>query len=164
MIKTINTFTRAAVFAPLLLLAVCASPPSEAHDRGIANAHTCSVIGEAFRATIPSKIWQERLLEAQGSNAQTGAVDPTRERDSHIALPQVQYPKLLDRPSAVCELIFDLDTRGKPSKIDAVCSDPRFESAAIAGLEKARFKSARSNGGRVPYYGVLYPIEFCVSG
>lgn len=65
--------------------------------------------------------------------------------------------------SGTCNVLFDVDTRGRPFNLTAQCSDNVFEAEAIRSVSKAEFLPKISQTGvAVEQHGAIYPLEFKV--
>lgn len=62
--------------------------------------------------------------------------------------------------SGSCDVIFDVDTRGRPFNIVAQCTDDLFAKEAARAVSKAEFLPKIRNGVAVEQRGAIYPIEF----
>lgn len=65
--------------------------------------------------------------------------------------------------SGSCDVLFDVDTRGRPFNLTAQCTDDVFRAEAIRAVSKAEFLPRFSqNGVAVEQQGAIYPIAFQV--
>jgi protein TonB len=62
--------------------------------------------------------------------------------------------------SGSCDVIFDVDTRGRPFNIVAQCTDDLFAKEAARAVSKAEFLPKIRNGVAVQQRSAIYPIEF----
>jgi len=63
--------------------------------------------------------------------------------------------------SGSCDVVFDVDTRGRPFNLTAQCTDNIFRAEAIRAVSKAEFLPKVSrNGVAVEQRGAIYPIAF----
>ena len=85
------------------------------------------------------------------------------ERDAvPIRPPVVVYP---DRAAqrgheGICEVRFDVDTRGSPFNVVADCSDAVFEREAVRAVRRSEFAPKIERGQPIERTNVVYPIEF----
>jgi len=65
--------------------------------------------------------------------------------------------------SGDCDVLFDVDTRGRPFNITATCTDDVFNAEAIRSVGKAEFlPKVNAQGIAVEQHGAIYPLEFRV--
>jgi len=64
--------------------------------------------------------------------------------------------------SGRCDVLFDVDTRGRPFNLTAQCTDDIFRAEAIRAVSKAEFLPKIRRGVAVEQTGAIYPIEFKV--
>lgn len=65
--------------------------------------------------------------------------------------------------SGSCEVLFDVDTRGRPFNLTATCTDDIFKAEAIRSVSKAEFlPKVNKSGVLVEQQGAIYPLEFKV--
>lgn len=65
--------------------------------------------------------------------------------------------------SGSCDVLFDVDTRGRPFNLTAQCTDNLFKAEAIRSVSKAEFlPKIGKTGVAVEQHGAIYPIEFKV--
>jgi protein TonB len=63
--------------------------------------------------------------------------------------------------SGSCDVLFDVDTRGRPFNLTAQCTDDVFRAEAIRAVSKAEFLPRVSQTGvAVEQHGAVYPIVF----
>ncbi|MDP1557286.1 MAG: energy transducer TonB [Hyphomonas sp.] len=63
--------------------------------------------------------------------------------------------------SGSCDVLFDVDTRGRPFNLTAQCTDEIFRAEAIRAVSKAEFlPKVSQNGIAVEQHGAIYPLEF----
>ena len=62
----------------------------------------------------------------------------------------------------VCDVTIDVDPRGNPFNISAICSDNLFRQEAIRAVENVRFIPAVRDWKAVTSRGVVIPIEFAL--
>lgn len=63
--------------------------------------------------------------------------------------------------SGSCDVLFDVDRRGRPFNLTAQCTDEIFRAEAIRAVSKAEFlPKVSQNGIAVEQYGAIYPIAF----
>ncbi|MFN7164701.1 MAG: energy transducer TonB [Hyphomonas sp.] len=63
--------------------------------------------------------------------------------------------------SGSCDVLFDVDTRGRPFNLTAQCTDEIFRAEAIRAVSKAEFlPKVSQNGIAVEQHGAIYPIAF----
>lgn len=66
--------------------------------------------------------------------------------------------------SGSCDVLFDVDTRGRPFNLTAQCTDDVFKAEAIRAVGKAEFlPKIGKTGVAVEQHGAIYPIEFEVN-
>ncbi|MBA4339343.1 MAG: energy transducer TonB [Hyphomonas sp.] len=66
--------------------------------------------------------------------------------------------------SGSCDVLFDVDTRGRPFNLTAQCTDDIFRAEAIRAVSKAEFLPKVSQSGvAVEQQGAIYPIAFEVN-
>ena len=63
-----------------------------------------------------------------------------------------------------CEVRFDVDMRGKPYNIEAVCSDQVFRREAERAVSRVQFAPKIQRGRAVERRNVVYPLEFRLTG
>lgn len=77
--------------------------------------------------------------------------------------PAVPAAALTRGISGSCDVLFDVDTRGRPFNLTAQCTDDIFRAEAIRAVSKAEFLPRISQGGvAVEQHGAIYPLEFKV--
>jgi periplasmic protein TonB len=64
--------------------------------------------------------------------------------------------------SGSCDVMFDVDVRGRPFNLTAQCTNDLFKAEAIRAVSKAEFLPKVRNGAPVEQRGAIYPIEFVV--
>lgn len=64
--------------------------------------------------------------------------------------------------SGSCDVVFDVDTRGRPFNLTARCTDDIFRTEAIRAVSKAEFLPKIRNGVAVQQTGAIYLLEFDV--
>lgn len=64
--------------------------------------------------------------------------------------------------SGSCDVMFDVDVRGRPFNLTAQCTNDIFKAEAIRAVSKAEFLPKVRNGAPVEQRGAIYPIEFVV--
>jgi len=65
--------------------------------------------------------------------------------------------------SGSCDVLFDVDTLGRPFNLSAQCTDEIFRAEAIRAVSKAEFlPKVSANGIAVEQHGAIYPLEFKV--
>lgn len=62
--------------------------------------------------------------------------------------------------SGSCDVVFDVDTRGRPFNLTAQCTDDIFKAEAIRSVSKAEFLPKIRNGAAIEQHGAIYPIAF----
>jgi hypothetical protein len=133
---------------------------SQRASPGNTYAETCGPLGERFRATNPTRIWEERIGNGVQANQASGAKSSAVGQLEHVKFPTPKYPKGM-RISGACDLIMDVSVDGVPTDVEAICSDPDFEHAAILGMQAARFNPVLVSGQPTAYKAMIYPMEFC---
>lgn len=87
------------------------------------------------------------------------------ERDVQpIRKPLATYPaRALDRGlEGECAVSMDVDVRGRPYNIEAVCTDNLFRNAAVSAVKKAEFAPKIVRGQSAERRNVVYPIRFAL--
>lgn len=64
--------------------------------------------------------------------------------------------------SGSCDVMFDVDVRGRPFNLIAQCTNDIFKAEAIRAVSTAEFLPKVRNGAPVEQRGAIYPIEFVV--
>lgn len=64
--------------------------------------------------------------------------------------------------SGTCDVVFDVDTSGRPQNIIATCTDEIFRTEAERSVRRAEFLPAIRNGQPVEQQGAVYPLQFVV--
>ncbi|MEM5517098.1 TonB family protein [Henriciella sp. AS95] len=79
-----------------------------------------------------------------------------------ISPPIVDYPRSLAQRGVEgeCEVRFDVDTRGRPYNVSAICSHSGFEREATRAVSRVQFAPMVRRGQAVERQNVVYPIEF----
>lgn len=66
--------------------------------------------------------------------------------------------------SGSCDVLFDVDVRGRPFNLSAQCTDKVFEAEAIRSVSKAEFLPKISQSGiAVEQHGAIFPLVFEVN-
>jgi periplasmic protein TonB len=66
--------------------------------------------------------------------------------------------------SGSCDVLFDVDTRGRPFNLSAQCTDKVFEAEAIRSVSKAEFlPKINAQGIAAEQHGAIYPLVFEVN-
>jgi hypothetical protein len=126
-------------------------------------AQTCGPVRARFDQSAPRARFADRKAAADAHNRRAGGQLLPGATPQHIAPPTPVFPiGETARASVVCDVIFDVDARGLPGNIDAVCSNQAYVGAAISGFATARFTPvADASGKAVAQHGIFYPLEFC---
>ncbi|MFN3912733.1 energy transducer TonB [Hyphomonas sp.] len=75
-------------------------------------------------------------------------------------MPSMPAAALTRGISGSCDVMFDVDARGRPFNLTAQCTDSVFKAEAIRAVSKAEFLPKVKNGVAVEQRGAIYPIEF----
>ncbi|MCI4645428.1 MAG: energy transducer TonB, partial [Hyphomonadaceae bacterium] len=63
-----------------------------------------------------------------------------------------------------CEVRFDVNARGEPFNVEAVCTDSVFRREAERAVSRVRFAPKIVRGQALERRNVVYPIEFGLDG
>lgn len=79
-----------------------------------------------------------------------------------ISAPTPSFPQAAAQLgiSGSCDVLFDVDTRGRPYNVVATCTDAIFKSEAERAISKVKFLPKIVNGKAVERVDVVYPLEF----
>ena len=79
-----------------------------------------------------------------------------------IRPPRLSFPKRAAERgvSGTCDVVFDLDSRGKPSNVVATCSSPLFVSEAQRAISRTEFSPKMVDGRPVEQRNMVFPLEF----
>ena len=79
-----------------------------------------------------------------------------------LSPPVVVYPDSAAREGLEgdCEVHLNVDIRGNPFDVEAICTDRVFERAARRAVERVQFAPRIEDGRPVEQHGVVYPMEF----
>ncbi|MEQ9316811.1 MAG: TonB family protein [Henriciella sp.] len=97
------------------------------------------------------------------------AIDPVAisDRDAQpIRPPMPTYPSRAAeaRIEGACDVRFDVDTRGRPYNVEAVCTDSVFRREAERAVNRVEFAPKIVRGQAVERRNVVYPLEFRLDG
>lgn len=126
--------------------------------------------GSASEVNLPAPNIQGRVpTELPIGAIEKFALSPViiDQRDAQPLRPPVpSYPSTLARKGVEgnCEVSFDVDVRGAPYNINAVCSHAGFVRAAERAVSRVEFAPRIERGQAVQRRGVVYPIEFRLDG
>lgn len=77
--------------------------------------------------------------------------------------PSVPPAAIMRGISGSCDVLFDVDTRGRPFNLTAQCTDDAFRAEAIRAVSKAEFLPKISQDGvAAEQHGAIYPLQFKV--
>ena len=65
--------------------------------------------------------------------------------------------------SGSCDVVFDVDTTGRPQNVSAKCTDNMFKAEAERAVRRAEFLPAIRNGQPVVQKNAIYPVVFNVN-
>ena len=62
-----------------------------------------------------------------------------------------------------CDVFFSIDAAGRPSRIEASCTDEIFARPSVRAVEQTLFAAKTVNGMRVGQDNLVYPIQYKLS-
>lgn len=89
------------------------------------------------------------------------------DRDAQPIEPPVpKYPvqAAMTQMSGFCEVTFDVDREGQLVALSAECSNPVFCHEVLRAMSEVEYAPKIVDGAAAPRHGVVYPIEFTISG
>lgn len=152
--------------SPVPASAPAPADPQKLNDEVQAVAEACNKTMQDFEAQPRPAAWIARRDADRAANAQAGLTLEASWLPETLSYPQPYYPAdaAAQKLDGMCEVLFDLGTDGKPVNTLATCSDPIFEAPA-AELSGAAFEPAKgANGQPVDVKGIVYPMQFCITG
>ncbi|MFN3313788.1 MAG: energy transducer TonB, partial [Hyphomonas sp.] len=94
-----------------------------------------------------------------------GATSPVQGRNlTPVRAPRPSIPAaaIARGISGTCDVVFDVDTSGRPQNVVATCTDEMFRAEAERSVRRAEFLPAIRNGQPVEQRDAVYPLEFVV--
>jgi periplasmic protein TonB len=94
-----------------------------------------------------------------------GATSPVQGRNlTPVRAPRPSIPvaAIQRGVSGTCDVVFDVDTSGRPQNVIATCTDEIFRAEAERSVRRAEFLPAIRHGQPVEQTGAVYPLEFRV--
>ena len=82
----------------------------------------------------------------------------------HPPVPKYPVQAAMAKVSGMCEVSFDVDRNGKLVAPRAACSNPVFCHEVLRAMSETEYAPKIVDGVPSPRYGVVYPIEFSISG
>lgn len=107
------------------------------------------------------------LLVALMAPAQAETSGASEDREAQpIKPPRPVYPIDAARVGmpGICEVKFDVDTRGYTTRIDAYCTHRAFCQSATDAVAGVKFEPKLVGGLPSPRYNVVYPLEYNIGG
>jgi TonB family protein len=104
---------------------------------------------------------QNRVASA-ASPQSSGSLESKVRTAFPISPPRLTFPRRAAERgiSGTCEVYFDLDARGKPMNVVAVCSNRLFQAEAERAIVQTEFVPKRVDGRPVEQRDMVYPLEF----
>lgn len=104
----------------------------------------------------------ERIPRGRLKSAVPAKISFERRKAFPVRQPLPAYPpRAASRGlEGYCEISFDLDPRGKPYNLEALCSDPMFRNSSIKAVRSAEFAARIVDGKPIGQEGLVYPITF----
>lgn len=109
-----------------------------------------------------SDIRPQNRLASAASPQSPGSSESKVRTAFPISPPRLTYPRRAAERgiSGTCEVYFDLDARGKPMNVVAVCSNRLFQAEAERAIVQTEFVPKRVDGRPVEQRDMVYPLEF----
>lgn len=120
--------------------------------------------------TLPGLVIQGAVpTELPVQTLETFAIDPIAisDRDAQpIRPPIATYPARAAEAGieGSCDVRFDVDTRGRPYNVDAICTDSVFKREAERAVNRVEFAPKIVRGNAVERRNVVYPLAFRIDG
>jgi protein TonB len=142
---------------PLPLEAAQKPPPM---DRADVQTSGIGPIGPVWAGETPGQFDIGKISFGAISASPIDGRELVAVRPPVLTMPQAALSRGV---SGSCDVVFDVDTAGRPQNVSAKCTDNVFKAEAERAVRRAEFLPAIRNGQPVVQKNAIYPVVFEVN-